>query len=469
MLHLFKILSLIFAVVMLVNCFFTKPAQTVPVTVEGAIFAGNNDDDVSVDLEFDTKWITKADNRIYNSALASFSAILCDDVYFRSKDVAKNTQNRVLINGEEADYTATALLEKLGYTDVKYIESFKQKTYAGDSNDSVTMLMAYKDVDEKYDSFIFVLRGCFSAGERLSSYDIGCNTDNYTLLTGTHSEWINKNNFKGIDIASNRAMEFISDYINEHDDPERRNTAFTTGHSRGASLANVIGAKFEDDENIKSYTYTFNTMVFTTDVNAPTYKTIFNIFDKNDYYSNPLPFGKEKMFRYGTDISVNIAESEVIKNGIAELKGRDDYTCMPVEAKAEYDSIFSENFPDKASLYEMKTKTETFDTVEEMNTRFGEINGDISSLAMGGFVSAEKDEAKKTITVTYCGASLLIGLAQIQGYGEAAYTVVISLFDGDAGFCRLCEITQNNLDGITGSHLLINGYMAAKNTKFVCF
>lgn len=462
-----KIISFIFALIVSLSGLFSQSLQTVPVTAEGAIFGGADNDAIQMELKFDTKWITANTNKIYNSALASFSVVLCDDIYYRAKDLAKGTQNRVLVNGAEDAYAQTALLEKLGYTDVKYIESFKQKSYAADSNDSVTMLMAYKNVDNKYDSFIFVLRGCFSAGERLSTFDIGSDTDAYTALTGAHTEWTNKAVCKGLDVAANRAMEFIDEYIAAHDVPECRNTALTTGHSRGASLANIIGAKLEDDESVKSYTYTFNTMPFTTDKEAVNYKTIFNLFDENDFYSNPIPFGREQMYRYGQDITLNIAGSDKVKEEIAALKGRSDYTCLAPETKAEYDKLFGEAFPDRASLYQTKTLTVNFATAEEMNAAAEALRKNASDLGIAAFVQVETDETENTVTLTYCGAALLYCLAQIQCYGEAAYDVVVSLFRGDDAYCRLAEIMQNGLAGAAGGHLLINSYILAKHMKYL--
>ncbi len=450
---------------LILGCSLSRTVQTVPVTVQGAIFGGDGADSIPLDLEFDTKWITSACNKVYNSRLASFSAVLCDDIYFRSKDLTKGTPNRVLINGEEENYSQTRLLEELGYTDVRFIESFKQKSYEVDTNDSVTMLMAYKNTG-KYDSFIFVFRGCFSAGERLSIFDVGSETDDYTKLTGTHAEWKNKSVLKGLDIASERAMEFIGEYVDSHDVPENENTALVTGHSRGASLANVIGAKLEKDESIKSYTYTFNTMAFTTDSDAASYDTIFNIFDENDYYINPLPFGTEKAYRYGRDIGVNITDSSKIKDEIADLKGRDDYISLSAETKAEYDRIFGEAFPDKASLYQMKTKTVAFESEDEMAEAAENIRSNTSALGMDAFVTVSANPEDKTLTVSYCGAALLIAFAQIQCYGEAAYTAVISIFDGDTAYCRLAGIVFDTLAETTGGHLLINSYVLTKQIKF---
>ncbi|MCQ2461842.1 MAG: hypothetical protein MJ177_00380 [Clostridia bacterium] len=457
-----KIIALFFTVLMLLNCPFTKAETSVPVTVEGAIFGGAAGDSISLQLDFDTRWITLAGNKVYNPRLAAFSALLCADSYYRAKDEAKGTQNRVLIDGEEA-YTQAALLEKLGYEDVRFIESFKAKQYAADGNDSATIVLGYKNIDDKFDSYIIVLRGCFSAGERLSIFDVGAQSEAYTALTGAHEEWKNGSYFKGVDIAANRAMEFIKEYMAQHDSEKRPDTALVTGHSRGAVLANVIGAQFEKDNGVKSYTYTFNCMPVTTQKNAVRYKTIYNIFDKNDYYVNPLPFGNESFYRYGTDIGTDISENTDIKKEIAELKGRDDYACLSPEVKAEYDRLFASRFPDRKSLYEFCTLTESFETLqaaEEKRAEFESLTGS-AGLNIAAFCKISEiaeNGGKYSFSFSYCPAALIFCYAQIQAYGQAVCDAVMTLFEGDEAGCRIAQIIMDNLDGINAGHLLVNGY-----------
>lgn len=463
-----RILSFIFSLILMLNYQLGITDYSVPVTVEGAIFSGSAGDRTGTELKFDNGWVTLASNRIYNKGLAAFSAVLCADSYFRDKDLAKGTQNRVVVDSQD-EYSRSALLENIGYTDVRIIETFKEKQYSSDSNDSATITIGYKKICNKYDSYIIVLRGCFSIQERLSIFDAGSDTADYTGLTGEHPEWINKNLFKGLDISANRAMEFINAYMSEHDDPECADTALITGHSRGAALANVIGADFERNGTVKSYTYTFNAMPVTSDPDAGSYKTIYNIFDVNDYYTDPLPFPEESFFRYGKNITADISGSEKIINGIAELKGRDDYDSLSPGIKAEYDKLFGRLFPDRASLYEMKRITETYETREEAQARADEYRNLASGLGAADFCTVpdvtETGDGRFIAELDYCGAALLYAYAEIQAYGEAAYDGTVSLFRGDSDGCRIAGIINENLSSINAGHLLINGYVMSEYRK----
>lgn len=463
-----RLTALIFSLIMFINCAAGKTEYNFPVTVQGAIFGGSADDEIPLNLKFDTGWITKADNCTYNGNLAAFSAILCADSYFRAKDISKGTVNRVLA-GEEESYSSAALLEKLGYTDVRFIETYKQKQYAADTNDSATFLIGYKNVDEEFDSYIIVMRGCFSIGERLSAFDLGCDSESYTALTGEHGEWTNRNRFKSYDIAAERAKEFIGAYMEEHGSENREDAVLLTGHSRGASLAGIIGADFENDETIKSYTYTFNSTPVTTDSDAKKYKTVFNLFDENDYYINPFPFADEHFMRYGRDISINISKCGTIRKKISSIKGRDDYACLSPSVKKEYDSIFAERFSGRASLYEMKSAAETYNSYEEASARLEELKAFISGLAVSDFCKVSdisESSGKYEIDISYCGTALLFGFAQIQAYGSPAFDAVMSLFKDDAAGCRMAEIIFENLVQISGGHLLANGYAMSKSILF---
>lgn len=458
-----RIFALLLALLFMLYCPCGRNPETVPVTVEGAVFGGNAGDKIGTELEYDPAWVTTASNRIYNSKLAAFSALLCTDVYFRAKDVAKGTQNRVCIDQTEGEYSQTALLERLGYADAVFIETYKAKQYPSDTNDSATILAAYKNVDGKYDSYIFVLRGCSSIGERLSAFDVGCDSAEYNARTGEHGEWTNRARFKGIDVATNRAMEYIRAFIAEHDDTSRPNTVLVTGHSRGGALANCIGADLEKDRTLKTYTYTFNAMASTNDRSTKACKTVFNLFDTNDYYTDPLPFGQEHFVRYGIDLPVNIAENRAIRESIAALKGREDYACLSPEAKAEHDKLFAERFPDRDSLYKTVTVTETSDTQEEAAKRLETVNSMISGLAISDYCKAspvaENADGTYAFTLEYCGAALLFGFAQIEAYGDAAYDAFLTLFAQDTVGCRIAGILAENLAGINAGHLLINGYV----------
>lgn len=454
------------------------------VTVEGAIFGGSGEDQIKTTVSFDPAWVTENDNTEYNKDLAAFAALLSDDVYFRTKDADKGVPNRVLYEGETAEeYDWTNFLKQVGFSEVRYIESYKQKEYSGDGNDSATLLLAHGVVDGKYDLYVAVLRGCFSAQEWISIYDPGCAGEAYTELTGEHPEWTDKNSYKGLDIAKNRAMEFIEAFMAETDDPDCRDCILITGHSRGGAIANLIGAEMETRPGIRSYTYTFSSPGVTTDKTADIYRTIFNIYDTNDYYADPMPFGNEKFYRYGIDLTMPVGASDEIRAEIARLKGRDDFISLTPETKARFAEAFGKRFPDRASLYEMKTVTQTFDTeeaafarAEECLSLIGSENGlgltglcYLSGAAEGERILPGETDLSKAVTgtengkyavsMTYCDGAILAAYAKCLAYGEAAYTGTVQLFAEDSAACEIIGLLMENAAGLTGGHLLINGFV----------
>ena len=454
----------------LTGCGDTLPdgCETYDVMVQGALFGGKGDDRIKTEVSFDFGWVTSADNTKYNKELAAFAAILSDDVYFRTKDLDKGTQNRILFDGEnEEEYDQTAFLKNVGFSDVQFIESHKAKEYAGDNNDSATLLLAHTIVDETYDLYAVIVRGCFSIQEWVSVFDPGCDSETYTELTGEHPEWTDKTAYKGMDIAKNRALAFINGFITQNDDPKYENCMLITGHSRGGGIANMIGAEMENRKDIRSYTYTFNAPGVTTDEKSGEYRTVFNIFDSNDYYVDPLPFGKEEFYRYGRDITLAITDSDEVKAEITKLKGRDDFISLDAKAKSEFEDLFGQCFPDRASLYHMTTVTQTFDT-EEAAAAYAEqcltLIGSENGLGLEGFCSIESSETegKYVVSMKYCGAAILISFAKSLAYGEAAGEAAIELFKEDTAACEMLDFLMTNAAGINGGHLLINSFVLCR-------
>ena len=464
-----------------------RGAASYNVTVEGAVFGGSGEDQIKTTVSFDPRWVTENDNTKYNRDLAAFAALISDDIYFRTKDADKGIANRVLFEGENADeYDWTNFLKQVGFSEVQYIESYKAKEYSGDGNDSVTMLLAHGVVDGKYDLYTVVLRGCFSVQEWLSAFDPGCPGEAYTELTGEHPEWTDHDSHKGLDIAKNRAMEFIEDFMAENNNPDYKDCILVTGHSRGGSIANMIGAEMEKDQGVRSYTYTFNSPYVTTDESAKDFRTIFNVFDSNDYYIDSLPFGNEKFYRYGVDLTMPIDSSDAVKAEIAKLKGRDDFVSLTSEAKAEFAELFGKRFPDRVSLYEMKTVSQTFDTEEAALARvevclnlIGAENGlDLAGLCcLNGNTEGEQilpgetdfskaviadENGKYQVAMTYCDGAILAAYAKSLAYGEAAYKATTQLFEEDKEACEVIGLLMENAAGVTGGHLMINSFALSK-------
>ena len=461
-----KCLTLLFILIFLLSgCQKKEPTYKKEINIEGSIFTGTKDSVVSTELVFDDAWITSEDNTVFNTDLAKVAAILSTDSYFREKDLEKGSQNRVLLVDSEEDYDYSLLFKALGFDDVEHIESFKQKYYEYDTNDSVTMNLGYKNVDDKYDTFIVVIRGCFSAGEWTTIYDSGANDSSYGDATGNHPEWNSKDIHKGIDVAVNRAKEFIDEFVNSHD-TDRPNTMLLTGHSRGGTIANILGSELEESDYAKMYTYTFNAMKAT--MNSSDSKTVFNIFDSNDFFTDLLPFKNEKFERNGTDICEDIAGNDEIKSIINKIKKVDNYDCVSKEFLDNYRIMFEDMFIDRNSLYELKTIEKEFDEKSLAQEKYDELLSltDGSHLGLDGIMSIsniEEVDGKYCFKIEYNNATVLRGLSKIFTYGEAANDGLQTLFEEDNKACELYTLVTNNISKLNGAHYIINDYAIIEN------
>ncbi len=443
------------------------------VTVEGSIFGGQNEDKIGVEVSFDTKWITTDKNTVYNPELAKFCAVLSADSYFREKDLAKGRQNRAILDeNADAEYAQTSLLKAFGFTETEHYESYLALEDPTDSNDSVTLNVGHQTVGGKYDVYVVVVRGCFSWQEWCSAFDPGCADADYETLTGKHPEWTHKDYFKGIDIAANRALDFISSFMAKNGDEKLPDTILITGHSRGGSIANILGADFENDKDVKSYTYTFNAMASVSSKLKNDYTTVFNVFDEGDFFVDPFPFGDGSFQRFGIDKSVKISGSEEAKEAIAAIKGRDDYASVPETAADEYRAMFASRFENRDMLTDSVKITRVFDNEASANAEREEILSLVGSekglgledLSKVGEVVKNAD-GKYEVTFEYCGLALLRSFAKILAYGTAASDAFRTLFEEDETASAIAAWIAENLGAINSGHLLVNGYAIADLVK----
>ena len=470
-----KILAFITVIsIILVSLSITACSDSVKkqAVAEGAIFGGQSDDKIGLEVSFDSEWITTAENTSYNPELAKFCALLSADSYFRQKDYDKGRQNRVLFaENTDKDYSMTDFLNVFGFTDAEHYESYLALENPIDSNDSVTLNIGHQVVAGQYDVYAVVIRGCFSWQEWCSAFDPGCTEAEYEKLTGSHPEWTHNEYHKGVDIAANRALTFIEDFMAKHNDEMLPDCILLTGHSRGGSIANVLGAYFEKEADIRSYTYTFNTMPAVRFA-ADSYETIFNVFDKNDFFTDPFPFKDGSFVRYGVDMVFPDVESDEFQVAVAALKGRDDYNSISSDAVAEYRGLFAERFPCCDMLCDTETITCVYDDEdgaaagrEEYCTLIGSENGlGLEDLCTVGEV-VKCSDGRYTLTVEYNALAMLRSYAKILAYGSAAYDAFVDLFAGDETGCRIAALIVENAGGINGGHLLANSYVISGIAK----
>ena len=157
---------------------------------------------------------------------------------------------------------------------------------------------------ETKDIVVVVIRGTNGTIQEWSSnFDVGADTADY--WDRDNPDWKNKKHHKGFDVAANRLDKHLQQYINQLGTDHQIVTYFT-GHSRAAAVANILGKRYENKSNIKSFTYTFATPNTTT--GKATASTVYNIVNKDDLVPC-LPLSKWGFKKYGKTYTVSIEDS----------------------------------------------------------------------------------------------------------------------------------------------------------------
>lgn len=421
-----------------------------PAHIQGAIFGGDPKAVIPVQVGFNPEWITTFDNTAFNKNLASFCSIAAADTYFREKDLDAGSANRVIFDdGSEDEYTVKNFMAQMGFEDVEFVETFRNEEYTSDPNDNATFIMAYADVDDKYDTFAFVFRGVFSIQEWLSAFGPGEGGDHH----------------RGIEIAADRAMDSIKKYMETHNNHGGEDCVLIAGHSRGGGIANLVGAAMEDDENVRSYTYTISALKSVFDDGGKEYKTIFNLADERDFFVRLMSFGDAAPVNYGTDIYMDIGDSPNIRAAVADLKGEDDYAAVSMEDIEKFTELWHERFPERGTIYDTRVISEEYDTKKEATDRAKELDTLISSeggLGLEAFVERNEPKGlpsgKYKVDIEYCDGGLLQAYAKALAYGNSGADAALSIFREDKGGCEIAEFLKENRASIVSGHRIINVY-----------
>ncbi len=239
-------------------------------------------------------------NTSYKKDLSVFGILGASDAY---RDVYVDWTDGITGGSD----TAGDFLRRFGCKDVTDYNITSSNGY--DTDDVTEVIIGHRNVvtaDGSTEVVIVEVRGTNGTNAEWSSnFDVGANTSNYTSLTGSHPEWTNKLNHKGFDVTANRAQAKIESYLRARG--ITKGSIFICGHSRGAAIADILGAKFEDNANFLSYTYAFATPNSTTSSTAGNYRTIFNIVNSDDLVPN-LPLEYWGFRKYGTTKTISVAD-----------------------------------------------------------------------------------------------------------------------------------------------------------------
>ena len=258
----------------------------------------------NIDFVMDYRNLIDGNNKVYQKDLSELSILYASDVY----DNLYIELNQGIIGGNDDPKTFGNLL---GLKDTACYE-IKASDYSVDKDDVTEFFVGHKKINYNgVDNEVIVVsvRGTNGTNAEWSSnFDVGADTPEYYAATGSeHPDWVNKENHKGFDVSANRVLNILEEYIYTNVDADAKKSILITGHSRGAAIANIIGAHFEDDPNYRSYTYTFATPNSTTSTYASNYKTIFNVKNKDDIIPY-LPISEWGFTNYGVTKSISVAE-----------------------------------------------------------------------------------------------------------------------------------------------------------------
>ena len=363
---------------------------------------------------FDARWLIEGDNTVYYPELSNFAMIMAFDA--DSESVTLKATNEA---GESIDTKAGfgSLQTFFGMEDVKvYRLNAEEYPYDTDPEDRTVAIVGHYPVSyngEAFDLLSVTIQATQTnqSNEWLSNMDVGAETDAYEEMSGEHPYWTDHKMHKGFAVAANRVYEVLQAYEAAYLDSNANKSALITGHSRGAAIANILGAYYEDDPEFRSYTYTFATPETTTDEYAPSYQTIFNILNSDDLVTH-VPLTDWGFKRFGTDLSI---------------KGSKYRTSYRKLVGSIYDAAYSKTLKKKMlriaktrdSLYEISDKTYhkfgTYTSKKKAQKKYDQIEQRLEKEGLLPYVSLKLTSKKVngikkyTVSYKYCpGYALLV-------------------------------------------------------------
>ena len=258
----------------------------------------------NVDFVVDYKMLIDGDNKTYSKDLAKLAVLYASDIYS-----GLYVQFKTGTTG--GSDTTTNFGKKVGLNDVKSYK-INASDYAVDKDDVTEFFVGHKKIVYKgviREIIVVAVRGTNETNAEWSSnFDVGADTrEYYTAMGNSHPHWVNKNNHKGFDVASNRVYEKLQNYISTYVASDAEVSMLVTGHSRGAAIANILSQMYEDNTDYRVYGYTFAAPNTTTAKNAASYKNIFNIVNEDDIIPY-LPLSQWGFTKYGVTKTISVNE-----------------------------------------------------------------------------------------------------------------------------------------------------------------
>lgn len=437
----------------------------------GIMYYENGEKQCNVDFRVDYRLLF-GNNTVYSSDLSVLASLFASDIY--SKLYIGVTEGASGGSDNGTDFASI-----FGMNDVEDIR-LNSKDYSVDPDDISEFVVGHRTVvygGTAREIILLSVRGTNGTNAEWSSnFDVGADTSAYYSAVGwSHPDWTNKKNHKGFDVTTNRILYLFEDYLNRHglDDTNMKKTILVTGHSRGAAIANLLGAHFEDASDYTSFTYTFAAPFCTTDPNASNYKTIFNITNADDLIPF-LPLEDWGFKKYGKVMTVSVAEYYEDSNPFTDAVGSfewltgDDYNDNGGIAAAL--EAFRAIVSNREQLYILDTSDDGkvnignkyHTTMEGAQNRLLEVQAMMDEVKLGRFITLAiltNSVGIKHVELTYSPAYLLQNLANMAsstgpliGYDtRGKYATAVTRF-------VTCYVT-----GMTHPHFQPTYYLIARN------
>lgn len=265
----------------------------------------------AVTYKMDYRWFFQS-NTVYKQDLSVVSSLLSSAIY-------SGSGMNIYDNSKTNNCNSTSIATIMSFHGLTNVQVYKLSTDYSDSDISEVAIgyrpVTYNGVTKNVVAVI--VRGTNGTIQEWSSnFDLGD-----TTKFSNSADWTKSTNHKGFDVSANRIITKLTSYLTAKGIASADNTFWVTGHSRGAAIANIIGAKLKD-QGKTSYTYTFAAPNTTTASNASTYTNIFNILNEDDFVPY-LPMSKWGYKRYGKVATVSIAKN--YETQWESLLGKFDY------------------------------------------------------------------------------------------------------------------------------------------------
>ena len=263
------------------------------------------------------------DNSTYSSSLCTVSSLYATTAYMNM-----SIDDEFYAYNHPDSYYAAALMEKHGMSNIEVIE------IVGDGTDQhvTDIIIGSRQISKNGQCktvILVAIRGTGNSALRegskvmewSSNFDIGCDSIyEGTGLIPHNPDWMIEENHMGFDIAATRVIAAINQYINTYGIDTDNSVLWFTGHSRGAGISNVVGARvgnkaiesendYDNEYICESYVYTFaspRTTVIDEGV-AKSYDYIFNIVNEDDVITD-MPLQKWQFVRYGNCLVNSISK-----------------------------------------------------------------------------------------------------------------------------------------------------------------